>query len=370
MTMNGITRTTFLLAALCVAAVSAPVAAQDCVRLDTDPPQSTLTFKLSSFESKVAPVTYCSLQPGVTYRLTMTAKNYETRTLKMVVLADGSVRYKGMRTSYFLRSLVLPGWGQASMGQSGRTAMTVMDLVATGVSTWQRWKQWQTAQDTRDLNAHLLTIAQSDYWIGVLTERTELATRNEVAYQEAFYASAAFTGWWYLDNLFQTVYIASPPKVKKGDDGVATLSTPHVGQGRAVFQSVLWPGEGQFYKGNISRGVFFQWGVIISGLLAIDKKLLYDLREIDYEMTLADADSTSDPTEQALLFTLAEIKRNDAEKAQNQFYAWAGVTAGIWIINIIDAILTTPEPDYPGRFETDLSWRSGVLYSGIRVRLP
>ena len=65
---------TCVIAAFAVAVVATAAAAQDCVRVDTDPPQSTLTLKLSSFESKAAPVTYCSLQPGVTYRLTISSK--------------------------------------------------------------------------------------------------------------------------------------------------------------------------------------------------------------------------------------------------------------------------------------------------------
>jgi hypothetical protein len=256
------------------------------------------------------------------------------------------------------------------MGQPGRTALTAMNLIATGVSTIQRYKDWSAAEDTRDLYAHLGTIAPTPSSQQDLRERTELATRNADAYEEAFLITAAFTGWWYLDNLFQTVYIASPPKVVKGDDGVTTLRTPRVSNGRATIKSILWPGEGQLYKGHMSRGVFLQWGVITSALLAIDKKLLYDLRVIDYEMTLAAADTTSDDTEQALLYTLAGIKKSDVDKRQNQLYVWTGITAGLWLINIIDAIISDPGPDYPGHFETDVSWRSGVLYTGFKVRLP
>jgi len=369
MTMWRITRICFI-AACMVAVVAGPSAAQDCVRLDTDPPRATLTLKLTSFESKVAPATYCSLQPGVTYRLTISNKNYETRTLKLVVLADGSARYKGVRTSHLLRSLILPGWGQASMGQVGRTIMTVTNLLATGVSTWRRYEDWNNEETNRDLYVHLLDIAQSPSVQQTLEERAELAARNADAYEEAFLVSAAWTGWWYLANLFDTGYLASPPKVMKGDDGVTTLRTPHRSKSRAVMQSVLWPGMGQLYKGKVTRGVLFQWGTIISGLIAIDKKLLYDLREIDYEMTLAAADTASDATEEALLLTLAEIKKSDVDKLENQFYIWAGTTVGLWLINIIDAALGGNAPDYPGRFETDLSWRSGTLYTGFKVQIP
>lgn len=346
------------------------VIAQDCVRIDSDPPQASLTLKLSSYQSRVAPATYCSLQKGVTYRLTVSAKNHETRTLKLSLNNKGEPRFKGMRTSHFLRSLVLPGWGQASLGYGGRTTTTVVNLLATGLTTYQRWQQWETAQSNRDLYQELLGIATTPAQEQQVSERLYVSNRNTDAYEEAFLISAAWTGWWYLDNLFEAWYYASPPKVSRGEDGLNTLRTPHVGKGRAFLQSFLWPGEGQLYRGHHSRGVFFQWGTIVCGLFAIDRKLLYDLREIDYEATAAMADTTSDPTQAALLGALAQVKKSDADQLQQEFWIWTGAAAGVWLVNIFDILLSGGAPDYPGRFESDVSWRSGTLYTGLRMRLP
>lgn len=344
--------------------------AQDCVRIDTNPPKSSLTLKTSSYQSKVAPVTYCSLQPGITYRLTITAKHHETRSLKLSLDSKGEPRFKGMRTSRLLRSMVLPGWGQASMGEGGRTSTTVVNLLATGLSTYQRYKQWDTAQSNRDVLESLLDVPASPSQKQQVYERYELSSRNTDAYEEAFLISAAWTGWWYLENLVQTWYIASPPKSRRGDDGVTTLSTPRVSKGRAFLQSFFWPGDGQLYRGNQTRGVLFQWGTITCGLFAIDRWLLYQLRQVDYETTVAMADTTSNPTQAGVLNTLAQVKKDDADQRQQEALIWAGAAAGVWLINLIDVILSDGAPDYPGRFETDVSWRSGTFYTGLRVRLP
>lgn len=112
---------------------------------------------------------------------------------------------------------------------------------------------------------------------------------------------------------------------------------------KAFIRSMVIPGWGQKYYGNGYKATFFFIGTVASavgyGILwddYKDKKDDYELRKTAYE----DATHWSDlPLLQAEMLD-AQKKANDAEDWVN---VMAGVTIGIYALNLLDSFLLFPE---------------------------
>lgn len=357
-----------LLVGVVFAVCPGPARAQDCLRVDTNPPASTLTLERGTYLSASAPTAYCSLEPGLSYRLRVSRANHESRAVKLKVHADGRTSFSGDRLSYFIRSLV-PGWGQAALGYRGRAFMAVSNATVAGLVSYQAWRDWDDTKRERDVYAELSAAATTQEQSELYAARSQHLDRNADAHREAFIARGALGGWWYLGNLFETVYLAAPPSRRSGEDGVVVLGIPKRSGTRAFFQSFLWPGMGQFYKRNYGRAFFFQAGVMASALFTVDRKLLYDLRDIDYKLSVRALENAQTESERDRLRALAASNWEAREDRRRQFYGWAGVTGGIWLLNVLDVIFSGTKGEFPGRFKLEATYRSGTAYTGFKVAL-
>jgi len=246
--------------------------------------------------------------------------------------------------------------------------MAFVNTAFTGLETYQAWNAWEDAKDRRDARGQAAldafgTASQAD----ALT-RFHLEAHKSDLYRDRFYALSALSGWMYLGNVIETFYRALPPASTRQEDGTYLLRTPRKSGVRAVAQSALWPGSGQYYRGHIPRGFFFQTAFTTTALFTIDRWLLYRLRAADYDNALADFRNATTAADRDRLGATARRMWDGRESLRRQFLGWAGVSGGVWLLNVIDAAGSSSSDRMPGRFAVDTSVRGSTVYQGIRVK--
>jgi len=121
--------------------------------------------------------------------------------------------------------------------------------------------------------------------------------------------------------------------------------TPRTGL-RAAIRSIVLPGWGQYYGERKTKG--FAFGVLFLGaatalLVTHDD---FESKEDDYLARLADYDraaaSGSTYAELQRLHGLMADAQEEAYDAENARRVAAGLTVGIWALNVVDALLFTP----------------------------
>jgi hypothetical protein len=115
---------------------------------------------------------------------------------------------------------------------------------------------------------------------------------------------------------------------------------------KAALRSMIIPGWGQMYEARKSRGYMFGVLFVGAGLVLIDNQNKFQDREDAYLARLAEYDgavrsgaSIDELTGYHAALVDAQRKAYDAE--DNRRVA-AGVVAGIWGLNVLDAILFAP----------------------------
>lgn len=146
-------------------------------------------------------------------------------------------------------------------------------------------------------------------------------------------------------------------------------------RGKAAIRSLLWPGWGQFYSGQKTKGVVMTGLALVSGAAVFlaetdyqDKKDDFDVIQARYQDALTNGSSTILP----VLRTRLEVAQADAYDAESLRRAAIGGAIAVWSIGFLDALFFFP--DASGRItvrdvvitpESDL--KTG--YAGLRASI-
>ncbi|MGD8413374.1 MAG: hypothetical protein PVF33_04040, partial [Candidatus Latescibacterota bacterium] len=272
---------------LTLTGIAGPAAAQRCLKIESDPSPATVTVKKDFVMSQTSPGNYCGLQPGVTYRLSVLRRGYETRYLNFSFPdygqpADFSRVWPGMVG----RSVVLPGWGQKAMGQGSRSLETWIFLIADGFKTWQVYDDYRAANRNYKNMLALTEASETQQQAEDRAMLTNKLAEDNNAYRESLILTGALGGWTYLHNVFETYLISASPGTERTEATDFKVSTPRRSGARAALRSFFFPGLGQRYAGHGGRGFLFRTGVFVLALFTIDAKLRYDLAVSDQNYTL------------------------------------------------------------------------------------
>lgn len=356
---------TLLLAVIVFAMASTPSAtfADDCVKIETTPQFSTLSLFGDLVSSTEAPGLYCTLEPGRTYRMTVSYPNHERRSLKLRFNGLGeSPTLSGMRLSHLARSMILPGWGQDDMGYRPRAVMAFTSVATGALKASQAYGHYKNEQD---LHNFYLTVLAEDNTDTETAARAEHSRRNVEAHEEHLMFTAGVGGYLYFWNLVEAVLLSTPPGKKTTDSGAIILEIPGRSKARAAIRSFFFPGLGQKYYGGDSRGVLYQVLFVTGVYGTLDAKMRYDLREIAYDLDKSAA--AKDPSNTELQLA-AEISRESRDDTRKQLEIWGVTTAGIWAISLIDAIVRGDSGGSavkPGRLQMTSDYRGGVMRAGL-----
>jgi len=336
--------------------IGAPVIAQDCLRVESDPPLSTITVGAATLTSTIAPGTYCTLQRGLTYTLTTSSPNHETRTIKFSLSeSDGTPSFSGNWLQYMSSSAVLPGWGQASMGHPGRSGEAFFSVFIGGLKTWQSWGWYDRAK--RDYEFYQLALDQATTVPEQeqFRDQAEIARAGAEAHQEHLWYTLGFTAYWYLGNLWETLLLSAPAKTTKLDNGAVLIKIPRRSKKRAALQSLFYPGMGQKYNGDNGKGFLYQTSFFICGFYVLDRRLQYQLRDAEYQLSYQKFQDADTASEKADLRVQTAVLWDSREEKRKSMYKFAIVGSAVWLISLIDATVFGGATELPNKFEPDTS---------------
>ncbi len=130
--------------------------------------------------------------------------------------------------------------------------------------------------------------------------------------------------------------------ISRNQDTVLEFNLQRKTKGKGIVRSLFFPGWGQSYMENGGRGLFYKFGFLLSAAGAYyftdqynksvkEYNTLHDqyLQAIDYQQALDLGDQMESQYK----------KVEDNEKFRNYFYA---ATAGVWLINLLDAMFLPP----------------------------
>jgi hypothetical protein len=358
-----------LLVTVLAAGIPLTADAQRCLHIDSDPSEASLTVRSAVGQTQVAPADYCSLQPGLTYRLTVFRGGYERRTLQFSFSDHGQrCKFSGVWRGEVARSMILPGWGQKRLGQSGRTAETITYLVIDAIKVYQVWEPYDHLKTEQEATVELSKLADTQEQLERLAETSRKLAKDANAYRDSAILTAALGAWVYLRNVTETYLLAAPPKATPTEGSDFNVTTPRRSRKRAVLRSFFFPGLGQRYQGNTGRAFAFRAGMFVLALYVIDRKLRYDLAKNDYDMVREEFDRAKTVEEKkSLVPEMARLSGTVDEREEN-LYGYIIATGCLWAANVLDAIASGKGEPRGDRFDFAASYRNSTIRSGISIR--
>jgi Family of unknown function (DUF5683)/PEGA domain len=112
---------------------------------------------------------------------------------------------------------------------------------------------------------------------------------------------------------------------------------------KASLRSLIIPGWGQYYSGQKSRSLLISLGTIGAGIGALVADNDYRRKRDDYYDARIDLANARTSEEIDRLWTLARTKNRDAYNAETTRNTLTGLAIGMWVYNVLDAMIFFPE---------------------------
>jgi hypothetical protein len=154
------------------------------------------------------------------------------------------------------------------------------------------------------------------------------------------------SGWYRLkashagyENWKSRIYIdASTPTGVTGSLSAKTRT-------KAGLRSIFFPGWGQYYSGRNSRGAFLTIATLgmLGGYLYFDNRA--DNYVSDYESLQQQYDQAESVEDQEQLLGQVQQAQREAYDAETDKRNWGYATLGVYLYQILDAIIFFPEPE-------------------------
>lgn len=140
---------------------------------------------------------------------------------------------------------------------------------------------------------------------------------------------------------------------------------------KAAFRSILLPGWGQRYKGQTGRGVFF--AVITlgagAGTLITYSNYRSDLDERDQAEQAYLQSLNGNIDEMQLALSNWQAKQGQVEDSRHRYQRALVITAGLWTLNVLDALLMPPKPGPAAKEKAGVTTRLSFDASKIGVQI-
>jgi len=274
----------------------------------------------------------------------------------------GSVRLSALSKSF------LPGWGQISLGYNGRGAGTIIYTGAAGIYAYRSWGKYEDSKNRADELYEMFQVSNNAPERQSLQEQAILAAAQADAYQENFYWSLAYTGYWYLTGFIESYFFATPPKRKVLSATSFSVGIPQMSGTRAAIRSLLVPGFGQKYYGSGFKSFFFRAGFMTFGLLTLDQKLKYDLNRVGYDFANAQFENAETIGDKNFWQYQAAAQYSGMENRKDRLYVYAGVTAGLWFLSVLDAAINGGKVHEQPLLEIGSEYRNQTVHSTVTMR--
>jgi hypothetical protein len=360
---NKVLSLAVLFAAMAVAVGAHGAWAQQCVNFQALPENASLIVRGARSFASGSPGTFCSLEPGVNYRLTMAHPGYETRNLKLRLNAEGEVDISGVWAGPMFRSTLVPGWGQYTTGNKVRGSWAFIIGAGSGAYLLWSYVDYQDARDNYDSIVGLAESATTQAELLALQEAAALQAADANVKRSHYQDVLIMTAYIHVSNIAEAYLLARPPKASV-DGSVISLEVAPKTRTKATVRSILFPGLGQKYMGNHGRGWFFQSLFLGVGVWAIEERQDYLSAQKEYEFDQQQLDNASTISEIEAARLEAEESWDKAQKRErrrNWSYIALG-TAYLW--NVIDASFVGEPSSRGGKIGFETSFRGPSVDKG------
>ncbi|MFN3135311.1 MAG: PEGA domain-containing protein [Candidatus Kryptonium sp.] len=152
-------------------------------------------------------------------------------------------------------------------------------------------------------------------------------------------------------------------KVDKPDMDVVLTMEPK-SKSTSIILSALLPGAGQIYMGREDMGMLLIVSEIAAGAFTVNYFFKYIGYKNEYEKYRNLYLSANDIDKMENYYSLMRKNYDSMKKSKNYFFIGSGVVSAIWLFNLVDAIIFSPDKVYSERV-----FKVGVRGSSINVSI-
>lgn len=135
---------------------------------------------------------------------------------------------------------------------------------------------------------------------------------------------------------------------------------------KAFFRSLVIPGWGQRYYGNATKSTFLLLGTVATAAGYVIIKDDYDSKVDDYNARLADRAAATKWEDIAGLNRAVHDAQQRANDAEDNLNLITGVAAGVYLFNLLDAVLLFPDFDTYSEYKSiSVQPQAGVNRIGL-----
>jgi hypothetical protein len=140
---------------------------------------------------------------------------------------------------------------------------------------------------------------------------------------------------------------------------------------KATVRSTLLPGWGQHYKGLSGRSIFFAGITLGAGAGALATYLNHrsDLDELEQAKQAYQQSVNLNVDEAQLALSNWQAKQAQANDSRHRYQRVLAITAGLWTLNILDALLMPPKPGPDAKAKSAVTTRFSFKNSQIGVQI-
>ena len=339
-----------LAAAAIVAAYPVACAAGDgkeCVRFTSQEPTLHVSLARETAISGRPPATFCGIEPGARYRMTVGGPGFERRS-GFFLLENGRIKAGGRRLVLTARNAVVPGWGTAVAGRGTIAIADFLSIAAVGYAALDGHRDLRHLENRLDVVER--EIAASPGRADELAGARSIAAADVETKRTRRDRLAGLAGVLYLRQMIDPFLLSPPPGVHGVDgDGVATarVETGRLRRSKAFLFSLLGPGRGQSYQGKRTRGFLFETGAVAAAILAIEYDARLELENHRLEEATGRIDTGMDEETRRRVEAEAAGYRDDADEAGRRRNLAVGAFAGLWGLSLLDTFIPGGGGDVP-----------------------
>ncbi|HER43615.1 MAG TPA: hypothetical protein ENO08_04060 [Candidatus Eisenbacteria bacterium] len=312
--------------------------------------------------SGTMPVTFCGMQRGDRFRMTLEGPGVERRIGNLEIDPSGRVSVSGLRLGAALRNAILPGSGSCHTDRRAAGWVDRLSLAASLYLLYLEDREFRDLEDDHDLLLERLAgaeLLETRQMLELAAHETALEAnvQNDHRKRLALF-SAAIYGLQVIDPFL----LSPPPRSSvEGGGSIIRTKTAESSRPKAFILSLLHPGRGQFYQGKTVRGMLFSALTAASGLAALEFHNRYDVEANRYEILVGRFEASESLSEKELLAREADIQWDEVEDARAERNAAYIITAGLWGWSLIDTLWRNDGGGGESRYSFEWSPVSGAI---------
>ncbi len=359
-------------AAVLTVAATVPASAQGspgahdslCIHFAGDSRDLMVQLRSGMILSGTVPLTLCSLEPGITYDLTVRGYGLEVRTGYLSIDESGAVSIRGNRMGTFARNLV-PGWGSIDVGRENAGWSDMVDIAVGGAISYRELREYQHIENRYSILMEQLKAAdtvEDRQKIRIDANRASRDLNVQNAHRKRI---IGYTAFMYAFQLIDPWLVGNPPKTAAGTGGsVVELRGTGSSTVKAALLSLVRPGRGQFYQGKKTRGVIYSLATTAGVFMALENLNRYEEAVTLYELNLEYFSTAETVEDKEYFLNRSGAYWADVDKTRKWRNTSYIILAGVWAMGVVDAFIPGREDAPP----TDISFDVGPTHAAFVYR--